>query len=384
MSAFLKRRDFLVSLSTVGVAAAFGPQLLSYLSSKPKVASQRSSTLIGAKYQLFPDFQPFAMYPNQMFKDNYVFKWDVKKNNFETIKINGPAHYCEQHPIERSIVACPSRFSDRISIFDWKTQKEAAVFTASDGHYFYGHAAFNDNGSLVLAPLSKNGNGFIYIFETEGLKVVDIVQMGPNTAHDIQTLGNNKFVFGLTSLPSVDTVRFGVFDLSQKKFDVFSQNMGQAGQVYSVNHMKQFGHTVFASNNVRENGLLTTGNLVKFNTETHAIESVFDIGVNTIATEIFNVEYDHETDYLWLSVPFDNNLLVWNAKADKLVASISESEGKRQRSCHLVTEIDAMVVGFSRSFKAYDRKTIREIPSLSHDWSKDNLKDYIASHTRIY
>lgn len=386
LSKKLKRRSALKVLGSAGLAGLFGYGGIKMYRRFAADTVAGGSVILGGKYRDYAQPEPFAYRAHDFYRENFLYRLDLRQNSFEEIASKTPAHSTDPHPLEPNLVLCSSRRSDRASLFDWKTKKEISSIITEKDEFVFGHGAFTEDGRHALIAIidfslnSKKPHGLFYVVEVPSLKKVDVINAGEFKSHDISQIGGDIFVSGtLSERPG--TASFGVVDFKNRKFQGHSKKIENFEKYLTINHVKKHGSAVYGLGNVFEDRALKSGTLVKFDLADNEINLEFAIGDHGALNEVLSIEYDNQTDYVWMTVPTQNAVIVWDAHNDRLVNIIKD--WPLPTSVIRAPFIDAMLIGTEKGFKAFDRKTFKNRPGFDSKWEGLNIKNFAAAHTRI-
>ena len=382
------RRNLILALSGLGFAA-FAAQQCGLIGSLPSFSSSSGSILLGGRYRL-DNIVPTAYQSYEQYKDNFLFKFDLVNNRLEQVRSLTPAHCTQPNPLNSLVVACATRRSNRVSLFDWTSQQEISAFVTGPSQYVYGHSAFTADGKKLLVPAVDIGTnplksktkpqGILYILDVPSLKLSDQISLGSYKAHDIVAIGSDRYVCGLLG-ENPGIASFGIVDYAAKSFQSYSKKVEGLSKILAINHLKKENDVIYGIGNIFEDTRLKAGGMLKFEIENQRISLSFPIGLNRAFSEVLSIEFDNETGYAWITVPDQNIVIVWNVKKDQLVSILDVFSVPS--SVILAASIDAIVIGTSRGIKAFDRKSLKNLNRLDEKWGQLDLNKFAAAHTRI-
>ncbi|MEM7188898.1 MAG: DUF1513 domain-containing protein [Pseudomonadota bacterium] len=158
----MRRRDVLAGLT----AATAMPALPSWAEIGPVAYLSAVSTLDGGHFIVGLDAVGEAL--------------------FET-PLDGRAHAAAVHPSLARAVVCARRPGRVLDVIDCATGRRLRTLPAPDGHHFYGHAVFDDQGHRLYTTENayRTGEGRIGIWSMDGFRRVGSVSSGGIGPHDI-------------------------------------------------------------------------------------------------------------------------------------------------------------------------------------------------------
>lgn len=381
----LSRREIILAiggLSAIAAAGYSGRQILK----NSALSSQQGSIIYGGKYPSEDRSMPFGYKDYSEYKENSLYRLDVLSNKIdESYSLTG-AHSTEPHPKLQHIVCCVMKRSNRISLFDWDYKKEIASYVLPKDEYFNGHAAFSMGGSKILVSgLSYvedkvRPKGLIYIFDFPSLTLENQIFMGEFKAHEMKSIGKDQFVCGLLG-GDPGRINFGILDLHKLKLFVYFKETQKFKSHLAINHLALNGNIASGLGNIIENNVIKKGGLFRFDIASKEISIDFDIGSYNINTEMLSTWTDRETGYVWMTVPLQGLVLVWDMRKNDMVSIIKCAT--MPLSVVEASSIDSIIIGTSGGMKAYDRKTLENRNKLDEKWSALKLNSVSAAHTRI-
>lgn len=389
------RRRFLQDtgrlVASISTWTPLGIPFLSTQFAKALEASTDGWDFWGGKYRAPSNLDPFGYDQSQLFIGKSIFHINLRNNDIREHSLNTPVHAILPHPLEPRWLACSSKRADAIGIFDLKNSKEIGFASTPRGVFFNGHAAFADNGKVLIATCTDNrqgiykSKGHFQLYRVPDLKPLEQIPMGRLRAHDLIEVRPDQYVAGLFG-GSNDTLNFGTFDFQKMIFKSHTKKvqhtLGKAMD-FSVTHVEfdRSQDRVIGLANIFENGRLTKGTICQFSCEANTIDFDFMPGKHNINLEQLSLAYDKETGYLWLTIPQQNAVLVWDL-INKSLLNVIESWHLPQ-SVSLASNIDAVLIGSADGLKAHHRTSFRNLTQLDKKWTKLNLSSHLAPHSRL-
>ena len=333
----------------------------------------------------------FGYYNFGSYQKSQLFHLDLKHGSIAEHSLRTPTHAILQHPAEERWLACSSKRTDAISLFDRKTGKEIAFAVAPKGCFFNGHTVFAEGGKFLIATGTDNldgkfkSTGYLQVYSVPDLKPLDTVQLGRVRAHDLVEVRKDTYVAGLFG-GERSGLHFGVFDFQKREFKTHSKylnNVPQKGLDLSITHVTfdPKSNSVMALANAFEVDHLTKGTVCRFDCATNEVSYAFTPGNHNLNLELLSLAYDDETGYLWITVPQQNAVLVWDTNRRSFVTVIES--WRFPQSVSLAANIDAVLIGSASGLKAHHRQNFRHMKKIDTKWESLSLNAFLAPHTRL-
>ena len=220
----IKRRDLILGLSTIGLASLFGKEIYNYLQINSFNTSSGARFLGGAN-KLFPGYITSEFYPHHFYKDSFIFIFNTTQNKFDIIPVKSQAHAVVPSPVDSNLLACSSRRSDRLFLYDQKLNRESAAVTSPSGLFYYGHSAFSNDGKQLIANVVNKNESHIHIYDTANLRLQNSIDLGKIKSHDILAIDQNQYLLAGSDSNSPTTVYFFIFNSSLGTFKNYSKKI---------------------------------------------------------------------------------------------------------------------------------------------------------------
>lgn len=382
----LSRKNFIV-----GSAAIAGLGLINYLVSirnrirfKPplSVSEIRSGHFVPPE-QYGAGKTKFL--PTTAFTEKTVYSWDIQLNKLKEFPTAIPVHLVLTHPQDKSMSVLTGSKADMISVFDWNQGKDAATYTFPEGFASVGHASFTDDAKQVLVTVRRTTPvfedvGYIYKFEFPSLKLVETVPLERGHSHEILPLGNERYLMGCGA--PYRAAAFIVFDNKKNKFEYFPVDVSSLPLPGEVMHIEKCG-TIYVANAQcfsKEENMYTAGCLVSFDPSTNETKTIMPANIVKVRGELLSLTYDQSTNYLWVTNPSGSQVIVWNLTSQSLVNVIPVQNSPS--SAIALSESEAVIIGTSDRFLAYDSKTLENISDFESDWPHEIIRLRWSAHMR--
>lgn len=293
------RRDFLqkIALGAVGVSALriFEEILLSeYQTSEVYVEGGyfESETIYGETRTR--DYQTFLKCA--------AFRYNIKSKNFETVKCQTPAHSVLKNQGYAHETILISKFSNSISLVDWREKKEKHLLVAEKGEFFGGHGIFLDNACVAVGAFNwKAKQCYLYKISARNLQVQEKINLDFGLGHEMHILGNGNVLFGLYNIFDWQHPGFAVYDIQTNKFT--NLPIGFNGEKRLVGHQAQISNELICwSCNRIQGGRTFEPILVFLNRNTLQIK-IYAFEEKYSTTGIASITFNKEENLLLLTFP---------------------------------------------------------------------------------
>lgn len=128
-------------------------------------------------------------------EEKSIVSHNLISNELKKFPISIKGHDFYQHPLNQNILYVISKWEDKSIILDLASGRELSVIKSYDnGFNFYGHIAFNADGSKFYSPqinVAKN-IGLVVIYDTQTNKPVDTIGNIVGGTHDVCFLSDKK------------------------------------------------------------------------------------------------------------------------------------------------------------------------------------------------
>lgn len=372
------RRDILLALGGLGLGAFFNDvDVLAFASS----TSGTGQKLLGGRFRIEGSFDPRGYHLSERFQARIAYRYDAGSNEVREIETKAAAHVIETHPFDMALSAVSSRRMDTLSIVDWNARREIATHKFDRNRFFYGHCSFSQNGNKLLATAVHLDDqiGRIYVFDFPSLKVLDVIVLNTGAPHDISAVGNDRFILGVGCTEKLPA-QFVVFNLKTRQLS-FHPTLFGPGSNMELIHLKMSGHHVHGALNLKSKGKLDIGGLAQFDLRDSGVSIPMPPGASPAKSEILSVEFDDETGFAWLTVPWQSLVVIWDVRNKRPIHSITTPAAVN--SVSLLPAFDAMVVGGVFGFSVFDRKTFKPLPRLEAKLPSKIVRGYQVAHSRI-
>jgi len=136
--------------------------------------------------------------------------FDLDNNSSSFVPINIEAHSFSQHPKFKNLIMGIGKWKKDLGLFNISSKRTTGNVTlSSDFEEFGGHGSFNKDGSLFYAsairykiktyPRNAPGKGFIKVYKTNNLKLVDEFESFGLEPHESTFLNDNKTLVVINS-----------------------------------------------------------------------------------------------------------------------------------------------------------------------------------------
>lgn len=241
------RRKFLITAATIGVAAAIAEFIdLGSLMRRPTPTTPLIN-LRGGYFTRPPELANMRFSRANVMLNRAVFDWNLESGETRFVRTATAPHVVETHSSDRNISVFATKRTDTVSLVDWRKEEETAKHVLPDGEYFYGHATFCENGSVIILPVWKNrGAPGLAIFENPSLNQIGFVETPRGIPHEPSQRGGDKFLFGVGNSPTA-AAAFGFFDLNARTTKYFDSEFGAGPSDIIISHLKDCGDRVIAN-----------------------------------------------------------------------------------------------------------------------------------------
>ncbi len=379
------RRQLLLTAATLAACGA----VASFLPWRNWVSSSTSTPLAsqllrGGFFHRPPNYPPGTYYQASTALQRFAFEWDLNSGKNRIIEVSVPTHIADTHHIDRNLSVLGSQKTSHISLVDWKAGREIATHELPNQSYFYGHSAFTEDGTIMLAPmLEYTMTPGIGVFEFPSLKQIDFIKTEFGPAHQLAQLGNDEFFFGSSTKPMTANA-IGLFNLKTRSVSYVNTGFGFEERRTVVAHVKDCGSSLIA--NVQrdgDNGYLTSGALISFDKTTRTVKTVIDRGALDFNTDMLSIDFDPSTGYAWITVPYQGRIEIWNLSAGSHVRTLKFKDGTRPTAISRWEDRNEVIVTTGHRFFAYDSKTGERREKSEQAWPHHLLDGGHCAHTRI-
>lgn len=358
--------------------------LLGRCASVPMLASSPSGqSLRGGYYRLPLNYSRNRPYKAANLDTKRVFDWNLSTRRVRSFDVSVATHVVETHPGDTNLSILATKNIDRISLLNWSTGEEVSHFQFASGEYFYGHGAYSDSGKLFIAPAHRgNGSSRLCIFEFPSLKLVDEIQVSRGISHDIVARGKDQFLFTVSAGVG-KTAAFGFLDLPGRSVVFQEADVEKIGRDLIVGHLKDCGDRYIANVQIAKNGDLANGSLVSIDKSTQSVRSEISVVNTTIKAEMLSLEYDPVTSYVWISVPNQDQIEVWDMKAGRQVQRLTFPKRTFPTGISSFPGLELVIVTTPTKFLAFNSRTLQRLEKVEEQAPHQVLDKGLLAHSRI-
>ncbi|CAN5676896.1 hypothetical protein BH10BDE1_BH10BDE1_17010 [soil metagenome] len=376
----IDRRKFMAAAASLSVAGAFYYFRESAFVS-PAISTKRKTRLRAGHYHAAQGMDVSGLYLASAYKSRAVFEWNFETGETHKVETQTVVHVVETSPIDDSLSVLATKRTDRMSMFDWNERKEISTRQLSLGEFYYGHAAFTPDGSLVLAPkVDSSGAAWIEALEVPTLRLVESYPVPRGSAHEICSVGGSKFVFSVGQ-SSNQPPAFVFFDLAGTKFEYVDVPIESEGKSLTMTHLKDCGDRYVGNINVETSSTLLDGAVVSIRKSDHFVKTEIPLSSNGLTTELLSFEYDPVRRFVWVTIPHQSLIVVWNLATDSVAKKIRTPSGAF--SVSLLPTLDVVVVASRTGFFAFDPATLERREAFEKKVPNELLNGGKSSHSRL-
>lgn len=302
------RRRFLLTVTAAGAATAAISS--AWFFSKPHGGSRTSRFLRFGQYHRDPRFQLSKFYSAKSLAEKRVLQLNLETHKWETIDVSSSPHVVETHPTESRYSLAATQKADTISVVDWEQRTQTFEHILADGHFFYGHGVFAEDGSSIFASTyHATKPASIMQFSFPELRLVRKFDLPYGLSHELLTLDSNYLLLGISGLNQKKGPGFGVLELKTSKFFLFPIEDVKRPLISATTHLEKLSSGFVGTYNEIEGDVRRPSGLASLIGDRVGFDLTPE--VSKLDFEILSLAFDTNKQQIWATVPMADKIIIY-------------------------------------------------------------------------
>lgn len=381
------RRRFLLTVTAAGAATAAISS--AWFFPKPNDGVRTSRFLRFGQYHRDLRFQLSKFYSAKSLAEKRVLQLNLETHKWETIDVSSAPHVVETHPTESRYSLAATQKADTISVVDWEQRAQTFEHLLADGHFFYGHGVFAEDGSSIFASTyHATKPASIMQFSFPELRLVRKFDLPYGLSHELLTLDSNYLLLGISGLNQKKGPGFGVLELKTSKFFLFPIEDVKRPQISAITHLEKLSSGFVGTYNEIEGDVRRPTGLASLIGDRVGFDLTPE--VSKLDFEILSLAFDTNKQQIWATVPMADKIIICEESSQKILEEITAEQLRMLAGSRVTAESDLRPLGLAHDSArgltyVVTAEVVLVLETANRNVSKIILKPHVgySAHARL-